>query len=105
VHRLWIAEGNEALAYAEARRRRVREEELWATLYDLRNHLAHSRLPDVDEALVRRFTWMRVDGADAVTRALRRHSAEQELLRLRPEECVELVAFTDAAARTRMELD
>jgi hypothetical protein len=25
-----------------------------------RNHLAHSRLPDIDEGLVRRFTWSRL---------------------------------------------
>jgi hypothetical protein len=25
------------------------------------HHLAHSRLPDIDEALVQRFTWARLD--------------------------------------------
>ena len=35
-------------------------ERTWSNLYDLRNHLAHSRLPDIDEGLVRRFTWSRL---------------------------------------------
>lgn len=61
LHRLWIAVGNEALAYAAATGRSVRDNRLWANLYDLRNHLAHSRLPDIDEALVQRFTWARTD--------------------------------------------
>jgi hypothetical protein len=60
LHRLWIAAGNEALAYITATGTTVRAERTWANLYDLRNHLAHSRLPDIDEALVRRFTWSRV---------------------------------------------
>lgn len=38
-----------------------------ANLYDLRNHLAHSRLPDIDESLVRRFTWTRLDALRATT--------------------------------------
>ena len=58
LHRLWIAAGNEALAYT-ATGQAVRADRTWANLYDLRNHLAHSRLPDIDEALVRRFTWSR----------------------------------------------
>jgi len=60
LHRLWIAAGNEALAYTAATGHGVRADRTWANLYDLRNHLAHSRLPDIDEALVRRFTWSRV---------------------------------------------
>ena len=59
LHRLWIAADNEALAYTAAAGKAVRAEATWANLYDLRNHLAHSRLPDIDEALVRRFTWFR----------------------------------------------
>ncbi len=59
LHRLWIAAGNEALAYTTATGQAVRADRTWANLYDLRNHLAHSRLPDIDEALVRRFTWTR----------------------------------------------
>jgi hypothetical protein len=55
-HRLWIAAGNEALAYTAATGQAVRADRTCANLYDLRNHLAHSRLPDIDEALVRRFT-------------------------------------------------
>ena len=59
LHRLWIAAGNEALAYTAATGQAVRADRTWANLYDLRNHLAHSRLPDIGEALVRRFTWSR----------------------------------------------
>lgn len=61
LHRLWIAAGNEALAYTAATGQSVRTDRTWANLYDLRNHLAHSRLPDIDEGLVRRFTWSRLD--------------------------------------------
>jgi hypothetical protein len=65
LHRLWIAAGNEALAYAQATSQAVRANRTWANLYDLRNHLAHSRLPDIDEGLVRRFTWARLDSLQA----------------------------------------
>ncbi|HYZ52898.1 MAG TPA: hypothetical protein VE733_05220 [Streptosporangiaceae bacterium] len=61
LHRLWIAVGNEALAYTAATGQLVRADRTWANLYDLRNHLAHSRLPDIDEGLVRRSTWSRLD--------------------------------------------
>jgi hypothetical protein len=54
LHRLWIAAGNEALAHAQATGQPIRADRTWANLYDLRNHLAHSRLPDIDESLVRR---------------------------------------------------
>jgi hypothetical protein len=67
LHRLWIAAGNEALAYTHAIRQPVRADRVWANLYDLRNHLAHSRLPDIDEGLVRRFTWARLDSLQATT--------------------------------------
>ena len=40
LHRLWIAAGNEALAYTASIRQPVRAERTWANLYDLRNHLA-----------------------------------------------------------------
>ncbi|MDQ2815972.1 MAG: hypothetical protein M3Z75_30060 [Actinomycetota bacterium] len=60
LHRLWIAVGNEALAYTAAAGQLVRADRTWSNLYDLRNHLAHSRLPDIDEGLVMRFTWSRV---------------------------------------------
>jgi hypothetical protein len=43
----------------------VRADRTWANLYDLRNHLAHSRLPDIGEALVQRFTWARLDSLQA----------------------------------------
>lgn len=61
LHRLWIAAGNETLAYTAATGQPVRADRTWANLYDLRNHLAHSRLPDIDEGLVRRFAWSRLD--------------------------------------------
>jgi hypothetical protein len=61
LHRLWIAAGNEALAFTSATGQAVRSDRTRANLYDLRNHLAHSRLPDIDEGLVRRFTWSRLD--------------------------------------------
>ncbi|BBZ10540.1 hypothetical protein BST20_05115 [Mycobacterium branderi] len=61
LHRLWSAVGNEALACAIATKRSIRANRLWANLYDLRNHLAHSRLPDIDEGIVQRFTWARAD--------------------------------------------
>ena len=67
LHRLWIAAGNEALAYTQATSQPVRADKTWANLYDLRNHLAHSRLPDIDEGLVRRFTWARLDSLHATT--------------------------------------
>lgn len=67
LHRLWIAAGNEALAYTQAIGLPVRADRTWANLYDLRNHLAHSRLPDIDESLVRRFTWTRLDALRATT--------------------------------------
>lgn len=73
LHRLWIAIGNEAYAYTTAHGIPVRQQALWANLYDLRNHLAHSRLPDIDEALVRRITWSRTDSI---------LTAVQDLLRL-----------------------
>jgi hypothetical protein len=53
----------------------VRADQTWANLYDLRNHLAHSRLPDIDEGLVRRFTWARLDSVQATA---------EHLLRSRP---------------------
>jgi len=70
LHRLWIAAGNEALAYAQAIGQPVRAERTWANLYDLRNHLAHSRLPDIDEGLVGRFTWARLDSLRATIQTL-----------------------------------
>lgn len=74
LHRLWIAAGNEALAYVTAMGESVRADLIWANLYDLRNHLAHSRLPDVDEGLVQRFTWARTDSLHANVRQLLRPS-------------------------------
>lgn len=65
LHRLWIAAGNVALAYTQATGKPIRADRTWANLYDLRNHLAHSRLPDIDESLIRRFTWARLDPLQA----------------------------------------
>ncbi|MGH3097522.1 MAG: hypothetical protein ACRDMV_16185 [Streptosporangiales bacterium] len=62
LHRLWIAAGNEAYAYTTTIGRPVHFASPWADLYDLRNHLAHHRLPDIDEALVQRVTWLRLEG-------------------------------------------
>ena len=62
-HRLWIAVGNEALAYTAATGQPVRADRTCSNLYDMRDHLAHSRLPDIDERLVRRFTWSRLASA------------------------------------------
>jgi hypothetical protein len=59
--------GNEALAWTQATGQPVRADRTWANLYDLRNHLAHSRLPDIYESLVRRFTWARLDTLQATT--------------------------------------
>lgn len=75
LHRLWIAVGNEALAYTTAHGIPVRQHALWANLYDLRNHLAHSRLPDVDEALVQRFTWTRTESLHDTVDTLLRSSS------------------------------
>ncbi len=72
LHRLWIAAGNEALAYTQATGQPTRADRTWANLYDLRNHLAHSRLPDIDESLVRRFTWARLGSLQATIEHLLR---------------------------------
>jgi hypothetical protein len=72
LHRLWIAVGNEALAYTTSKGQVERADRVWANLYDLSNHLAHSRLPDIDEGLVRRFTWSRLASlAETVGKHLR----------------------------------
>ena len=49
LHHLWIAVGNEALAYTRLTGRNPNAEQPWARLYRLRNMLAHRRLPDIDE--------------------------------------------------------
>ncbi|HYZ53602.1 MAG TPA: hypothetical protein VE733_08900 [Streptosporangiaceae bacterium] len=59
LHRLWIAVGNEALAYARLTGRTLQAEQPWGRLYRLRNMLAHDRLPDIDEDEVWRMTVMR----------------------------------------------
>jgi len=42
LHRLWIAAGNEALAYTQATGQAARSDRTWANLYDLRTT---SRIP------------------------------------------------------------
>ncbi len=59
LHRLWIAVGNEALAYARLAGRNPQAEQPWARLYRLRNMLAHERLPDIDEDEVWRMSIIR----------------------------------------------
>lgn len=59
LHRLWIAVGNEALAYARLTGIDPYVDQPWARLYQLRNKLAHRRLPDIDEAEVWRMTALR----------------------------------------------
>lgn len=59
VHRLWIAVGNEALAYVKLNGLDPHVDQPWARLYQLRNKLAHRRLPDIDEDEVWRLTALR----------------------------------------------
>jgi len=59
LHRLWIAVGNEALAYARLSGIDPSVGQPWARLYQLRNKLAHRRLPDIDEDEVWRMTALR----------------------------------------------
>lgn len=59
LHRLWIAVGNEALAYARLTGFDPHIDQPWARLYQLRNKLAHRRLPDIDEDEVWRMTALR----------------------------------------------
>lgn len=59
LHRLWIAVGNEALAYARLAGIDPQVDQPWARLYQLRNKLAHCRLPDIDEDEVWRMSAFR----------------------------------------------
>lgn len=59
LHRVWIAVGNEARAYALLAGRSLETDSPWAGLYQLRNRLAHRRLPDIDEDEVWRLTQLR----------------------------------------------
>lgn len=59
LHRLWIANGNEALAYAQLAELDPHVDQPWARLYQLRNKLAHRRLPDIDEDEDWRMTTLR----------------------------------------------
>jgi hypothetical protein len=61
LHRLWIAVGNEAHAFARHAGLNIRTDPPWASLYQLRNRLAHRRLPDIDEDEVWRISVMRTE--------------------------------------------
>ena len=68
LHRLWIAVGNEAHAYTEAAGLHPLRAQPWATLYRLRNVIAHTRLPDIDEDQVWRMTIIRTDSLREIVR-------------------------------------
>ncbi|MFL6239065.1 MAG: HepT-like ribonuclease domain-containing protein [Actinomycetes bacterium] len=70
IHRLWIAVGNEAEAYAALTE--VSDAEPWRALRQLRNKLAHVRLPDIDEDEVWRVTMLRTESLRAQIRQLLR---------------------------------
>ena len=70
LHRLWIAVGNEALAYARLTGVDPHGDQPWARLYQLRNKLAHRRLPDIDEDEVWRVTALRPASLRAQVREL-----------------------------------
>lgn len=72
LHRLWIAVGNEALAYTRTAQLDERADQPWARLYQLRNKLAHRRLPDIDEHEVWRITALRPASIRGVVRDLLR---------------------------------
>jgi uncharacterized protein with HEPN domain len=70
LHRLWIAIGNEALAYCAVSGLDVYRAVPWARLYQLRCRLAHNRLPDVDEDAVWRMTQLRAGPLRTQVRAI-----------------------------------
>ena len=72
LHRVWIAVGNEAHAYAGLAGLSVRRDSPWAGLYQLRNRLAHRRLPDIDEDEVWRMTQLRPERLRDLVRELSR---------------------------------
>jgi uncharacterized protein with HEPN domain len=59
VHRLWIAVGNEAVAYAHAVGADLNTAEPWNRLRQLRNHIAHQRLADINDEQIWRMTTLR----------------------------------------------
>ena len=69
IHRIWIAIGNEALAFADAAGLNPRHAQPWARMYEQRNLLAHRRLPDIDEDRVWRNTAVRAEHYRAAVRA------------------------------------
>lgn len=68
VHRVWIAIGNEALAYVEATGL-DRRSQPWALFYQQRSVLAHRRRPEIDEDRVWRLTALRTERYRATVRA------------------------------------
>jgi uncharacterized protein with HEPN domain len=59
LHRLWIAVGNEAVAYTHAVGADQYIAEPWNRLRQLRNHIAHERLADIDDERIWRMTSLR----------------------------------------------
>lgn len=59
IHRLWIAVGNEAMAYAQAVGLDPYQDEPWNRLRRVRNEPAHKRLADLDDEGVWRTTQVR----------------------------------------------
>jgi uncharacterized protein with HEPN domain len=59
MHRLWIAVGNEAVTYARVVGVDEYSAEPWNRLRQLRNHIAHQRLSDIDEERIWRMTSLR----------------------------------------------
>jgi hypothetical protein len=57
----------QALACTQATGHSVRTDRTWASLYGLRNHLAHSRRPGIDEGSFS-FTWARPDSLQGIVR-------------------------------------
>lgn len=68
IHRLWIAVGNEALAYTDGAGLNPNKDQPWARMYQQRNLLAHRRLPEIDEDRVWRNTVLRPEPYRAAVR-------------------------------------
>lgn len=70
IHRLWIALGTEAGLYRIDPHAPDNDHTLWATLYRLRNDLAHRSLPEIDEDTVWRMSALRLASIDRVVSGL-----------------------------------